>query len=634
MKSRITLLSSIIIFTLNSYLCASEWDVKNIAPKLFENAHSVIRMKHMSFEIASPKLVIIKVEYVVTVLNDKANDAAVLVIHYNEQSKVSNFNGAIYDKHGKRIRRLKNKDLYDRSNVAGYSLYEDNRVKLFRPAISQYPYTVSYSYEIIINHTAISHMFMPMDQYRQSVEKASLHLLVPEGYKINNKVFNAAEPQHETTENGRLMRWDFNQLNAFKREAYSPPIEDILPVVYFMPRDIFYDQYSGSNASWKDFGDWIALLNEGRQELPEKTVNYLNELVADAETDREKVALLYDYMQRRTRYVNITLGIGGQQPIPANTVDRVGYGDCKALSNYMHAMLSAVGVESFYTLINSGNNKYRIHEDMPGSQFNHVILCVPEDSDTLWLECTSQQIPFGYIGRGNHNRPVLLITENGGVLARTPQYDLNENVNSTKAYVQLDAEGNGHAEISIVSKGLFYNDIYGLESLPAADQERWIYRNYNFPNYHLNDYEIDNHKDMFPAFRLNLDISLRSYGRRSTNRLFIPLNLTKNTIKQPERLNDRKNPFVIYNAYTYNDTIIYTLPNGFTLESGMGEFELTGDFGSYKTAVEHMDNTLVYKRRLQLYTGEFPAEDYTRFVEFIGAVVTADGRQVVLKKGD
>ncbi len=227
---------------------------------------------------------------------------------------------------------------------------------------------------------------------------------------------------------------------------------------------------------------------------------------------------------------------------------------------------------------------------------------------------------------------ILLITEEGGVLARTPLYGLDENAKTTTAFVQLDANGNGQAQIEIVSKGLFYSDIYGLESLPATDQERWIYRNFSFPNYHINKHEIDNQKDILPAFGLNLDVNLRAYARSSSNRLFIPLNLTKGSMKQPERIKNRLNPFVIHNAYNYNDTIVYSLPEGFVIESGMDGIALNGDFGSYEAKVEHIDNKLIYNRKLLLFSGSFAAEDYDRFVDFVGAVVSADNRQVVLKK--
>ena len=77
------------------------------------------------------------------------------------------------------------------------------------------------------------------------------------------------------------------------------------------------------------------------------------------------------------RYVNIKLGIGGLKPLPATFVDQKKYGDCKALSNYMNALLKAVGIKSYYAIINAGANEEPATPSFPGDNFDHIILCVP-----------------------------------------------------------------------------------------------------------------------------------------------------------------------------------------------------------------------------------------------------------------
>jgi transglutaminase-like putative cysteine protease len=110
-------------------------------------------------------------------------------------------------------------------------------------------------------------------------------------------------------------------------------------------------------ATWDDFGKWVAVLNHGRDELPAKTKQEITALTSGMKTVEEKTKVLYEFLQNKTRYVGIQLGIGGYQPFEASVVDETGYGDCKALSNYMVSMLKAVGIKANYCLINAGSNE-------------------------------------------------------------------------------------------------------------------------------------------------------------------------------------------------------------------------------------------------------------------------------------
>ncbi|NJM26365.1 MAG: hypothetical protein HC859_13660, partial [Bacteroidia bacterium] len=105
--------------------------------------------------------------------------------------------------------------------------------------------------------------------------------------------------------------------------------------------------------------------------------------------------------------MSIQLGIGGWQPFEASVVDKNGYGDCKALSNYAVAMLKEAGIKGYYCLVQAGEEPAKLDPMFAENHFNHIIVAVPLKQDTVWLECTSQTNPYGYLGEFTGDRQAL-----------------------------------------------------------------------------------------------------------------------------------------------------------------------------------------------------------------------------------
>ena len=100
----------------------------------------------------------------------------------------------------------------------------------------------------------------------------------------------------------------------------------------------------------------------------------------------EKAKIIYNYVQSKTRYVIIQLGIGSWKPMIVKDVDKLGYGDCKALTNYTRVLLENVGVSSFFTVIYGDSNKRDFDKDFVSIQGNHVILSIPYNNEYKFLK--------------------------------------------------------------------------------------------------------------------------------------------------------------------------------------------------------------------------------------------------------
>src|SRR5690606_37229736 len=231
-------------------------------------------------------------------------------------------------------------------------------------------------------------------------------------YNVRFKAFNyTGKPLITEEKNKKIMTWSAKDMPAITRESFSPLWHELTTYVVFGPTDFQVDEYKGNMKDWQDFGKFVYSLMEGRDVLPDNVKQKVHAIANAVQDPKEKVARLYEYMQSNTRYISIQLGIGGWQPFPAKDVAEKGYGDCKALTNYMYSILKEVGISSYYSLIRAGENANYITEDFPSSQFNHVILSVQVQGDTIWLECTSQTMPAGYLGDFTSDRPALMIDE-------------------------------------------------------------------------------------------------------------------------------------------------------------------------------------------------------------------------------
>ncbi|GAB3821687.1 hypothetical protein GCM10028895_24340 [Pontibacter rugosus] len=389
--------------------------------ELAKEANIVIRSEETVFTVHSLSSGTTRFKTTITILNENGNNRAKLYVPYDKLSKVNYVKGTSFDKVGKKIKSLKNSDLKDVSYMNDFSLFEDNRLKIANLEYNIYPYTVEFEYEVTSRNMMFYPRWRPQDQENLSVEKATFEVLMPTGMKLRYLESNLLK-KAEVSNTGPQERylWEVKNLKPVETEPYGPSFEELVPQVLTAPTEFEVDGYKGSMATWKDLGIWQNKLNQGRDVLPQETVQKLKQLTANAKDPEEKVRLVYDYLQGKTRYVSIQLGIGGWQPFEANFVDTKGYGDCKALTNYTKAMLQAVGVNSIYALIKAGDDVADIKTDFPSSQFNHVILCVPMPQDTMWLECTSQTEAAGYNGTNTGDRHALLITPEGANLLKPP----------------------------------------------------------------------------------------------------------------------------------------------------------------------------------------------------------------------
>jgi Domain of Unknown Function with PDB structure (DUF3857)/Transglutaminase-like superfamily len=610
-----------------------KYPVSDIPADLMKNADVVVREDAMIFRIQAKNHATLTVRFVATILNNKGNSYARIAVTYSKLDKINALSGTVFDGSGSRIVKLKNSEIQDQSLSDGETLYRDDRVKTADLKQSSFPYTVEFEYEVEYKYLYdIPDSWLLPDE-RVSAQHVSYQLIFPPNLVPRYHLVNVDQlPKKEQVSGGlESWAWSFENLKPITIEPNGPGVGEILPRIMVAPTKFEYEGYEGDMSSWEAYGKWIALLNKGRDGLPPETRKKIKELTAGLVSDEAKARALYTYMQGKTRYVNIKLGIGGLQPFSAEVVDQNGYGDCKALSNYMVALLKEAGIKACYATIMAGDHAPDVITSFPSHQANHAIVAIPHDSDTLWLECTSQTNPFAYIGRFTGDRKALLITDNGGVLVNTSRYPDTSNCQKRIANVYLDAAGNAKGSVSTIYSGLQY-EAGGLDFIlnqQRDSQKKWILKHTSIPSFNLDQFHFESNKAKSPVAIVELDLTLNRLASVSGKRLFLTPNLMSRSTILPEKIDDRKTNIVQDFGYVNIDSIIYYLPTDIYPEFVPEPIKLVSPFGRYEATFIIDEGSLLYVRRLTVNKGRFEPSMYGEFADFYKAVSKADNIKLV-----
>jgi len=602
-----------------------------IPKELKENANACIRLQETEINIQSRRLMTIKSKRVVTVFNEYGLRHMDASQYYDKSLKIVSIEAQILNSLGSEIKKFKKKDFRDQSIADGISIYTDNRALYLDYTPISYPFTIVFECEVETSNTAFIPSWAPLENYFLSTEKSKITISYQQdlGFKYKEENFEGFSIVRKD-ESGKVS-FEANNIEALRQEEYAPSLRKFTPIVLLGLNKFHLEGVDGEADSWEKFGKWrFDKLIEGTDELSQETQENIKALVGNEKDDLKKARLIYEYVQNKTRYVSIQMGIGGWKPMLAKDVDKLGYGDCKALTNYTRALLSVVGVASYYTSIYAGNDKNNFTEDFVSMQGNHIILALPYNDNICWLECTSQTVPFGFLGDFTDDRLALMVTPEGGKLVKTQDYNNSDNSQITEGLYTLNSEGKLSGHVQIKSKGTQYDRKYLLERKSKDDLDKH-YKNYfsTINNLQWKNPVFENNKQAI-EFTEKIDLEAENYASKSGQRLLFALNAFNQYSSIPKRYRTRDAPFEISRGFYDHDDINIDLPENFSVESIPESVEFYEKFGHYKTEIELNDKKVVYKRSLTINKGFYSKSEYDEYRKFIEKIARNDNAKMVL----
>ncbi len=634
MRNRVLFLISFLI-SFFTYSQKTEYSSLLIPDSLKQNTNAVVRLNQIDITISSQRKMKIYTKRVVTVFNERGQYAIDASENYDKSSSVNSIEAIVYNAFGKEIKKLKRSDFKDQSATDGGTVFSESRILYLEYTPTEYPFTIVYESEFTTSNTAFIPSWMPINDYFVSIQRSILNVNFPDNLGFKKKEINFSKIKIEkTTDNATQLSYQVSNIIAQKVESNSPNFLDMYPKLMLGLDTFNLEGVDGTAKTWKEFGQWYNdKILSGTTELSDETKEKIKILVGNEKDPIKKAKIIYKYVQEKSRYVSIQVGIGGWKPMFAKDVDRLGYGDCKALSNYTRALLNVVDVPSFNTILYGNPNKRNIDSEFVSMQGNHMILTIPKGNEYVFLECTSQEDPFGYQGTFTDDREVVVIKPEGGEIIRTKIYNDKGNTQISKGNYSIVENGNLLGKITIISEGTQYNSKARIEKMQPTENEDY-YKTYwdNINNLKLKKTTFLNDKEKI-SFTENLEIEASGYGVINGNTMMFSLNAYNQSSDVPQRYRTRNNPVEIERGFLDQDEIEITLPENYSIDAKPSNFDIKDKFGEYKTEIVIVNPTrLIYKRSFLLNKGLYEKSEYENYRKFREQIAKADNSKILLTK--
>lgn len=608
----------ICFFVIAYSVYSQEYNSAIINKELLVDADLVLRQNVESIKVLSSKKIIYKLRRVVTVLNSKGNENVPLDITYNSANNISKISATIYNKQGILLKKYTRKDMYEYANSYENTLASDLRHLSFSYVPMSYPYTVEYEYTIELNQSLFLPTLYSKPYENCSVEKLHFSIEYPSSNKVYTKLVNTRNKISTVTLN--------NTTNTIYTDSFLNVKNENTSHILLKLEEFSLYGNTGSLKDWESLGDFYYNLNKNRIDLP---IEYKDKIVSKVKgiTDTiDKIKSLYKLLQDEYRYVSIQLGVGGWQCADATTTCKNGYGDCKALSNLMCAMLDVAGINSYTSLIYANNEKDMVVPDFPMSYFNHVIVCVPLSKDTVWLECTNNMLNFNYLNSYTANKYSLLVKPNKSELIKTPNY-VNNSIVSNIYYSIVD--GKLVYTINTIYTSDFAEPLYYMIiNNNKKEKDEFILNSCNLTN------SSESVLSIVPADIPKVTLSAQS------NQLNL---ITKNAKRMYLKLNKSNSTFHNFNTAYHNssvnsltliDTIRITIPENYALESRLLNTNVQSTLGVFEMNSTVENGKLTIYKSLKINSTEFSKVTRLEYEMLISNYKNNDVEELIFKLKD
>ncbi len=463
-------------------------------------------------------------------------------------------------------------------------------------------------------------------------------IYTPKSYRvqINEQNLDASAKKKE---------FEFEEFNCTEyRHKFIPKTKE----ENFMPElsEIGQTLFITTMESWETISDWYADLAMPMAREDYNLNKVYNEIFSGKEnlTDREKAESIYAYLCDNINYSSVSFRQSNFVPQKPMVTISTKLGDCKDLSTLFYTLAQKADLKTNLVLVNTrenGENTMKI----PSVNFNHCIIRIEMDGDTLYQELTDSKLPFGTQPDYLYNAQALVIPNSedskvGKDLIHIPLLRLHENVIDRTVKVKITDEEmalstNVNLQGQTVSDYRWhFADLSKVETKESVDD---YCSGYFESDIKVKNYELKNLDGFTNDFAIEVDMTLedelKSIGSLQT--FSIPFFEKIFSIDQFPS-DERNHPlnYWLYEAIDqYKTKVNITIDPMYVFEEIPSNVSIQNKFISFTITVNKISETEIEViREVTPNTATVSKEDYPEFRKMVKEVSKSEEIFVAFKE--
>lgn len=437
------------------------------------------------------------------------------------------------------------------------------------------------------------------------------------------------------TETHTTYRWQVRNVQKMTREPSMPPL------INFAPRLVV------SNIdAWESVSKWYYQLAQPRMQVSGPLLQETRRLVAELETETEKIEAIFTFVAGKIRYMGLGTGVNrGYVPKPVGETYQTRYGICRDVAALMAAMLNHVGIESYVALTSLG---YEQEKEIPSLFFNHAIVAIKTAEGGFRYADPTMKNTGGLLISQEHDQDVLVSTPEGEVLSRTPGKASKDNMVKISANSEITAGGDLITRVKYKACGVY--DDYFREGLAEASSEKLKSRiegilRKTIPGARVSHIVKHSGTALGEPFTLEFEFRIRNYAIVSEDILQVKLPLSygnfdmlSSALFRTTALAERKTAWNVGTTFglVEEETLVY--PAGYSVLSVPDTQSLNKGTLLYEMAYDEMRDSglskrsVSYQRKLSVDKKCLTPEEYEHLKTILKAASQSRKGEVILIK--